>query len=71
MICPQCNRELKPNQNKFGDAIFPRHKMMRLGDYNPTKHYPEAIGAELRGPNYSAAALYDLECPMSGKPVDL
>lgn len=71
MICPTCHRELKTYRNKFDVEIFPRHHMMRLGDYNTTKHQPREIGDELRGPNTAAAALYDLECPMSGRPVDL
>ncbi len=71
MICPACHRELKTKRSKFGDEIFPRHRMMKLGDYNTITHQPREISEELRGENYTAPTLYQLECPMSGKPVDL
>lgn len=69
MKCPQCGRsDLKMRSNRFGDEIFPPHKMAKLSSYNPSRGTPSELGAELRG-NRAAAALWEIQCPMSGQPV--
>lgn len=68
--CPTCGRtDLKMRKSKFDDEIFPPHKMAKLSSYNPIKHTPPEIGEELTRRNPDAAALWEMDCPMSGQPV--
>ena len=72
--CPTCQRKLNLKTNRFGDLIYPRHKMARLGDYTSSTRpkskqpFPRDLREELFAANPLAAASYDLDCPMSGQP---
>lgn len=70
MKCPSCGRtDLKMRRNRFGDEIFPPHKMGRLSSYNPVHGTPAEIHEELKRINPLADPLWKIDCPMSGQPV--
>jgi hypothetical protein len=69
--CPGCGRtDLKVRANKFGDSIWPRHKMATIsGGKQPL---PEKVITEFfwkPGVNPDAYPLWEMDCPESGQPL--
>ena len=69
VTCPQCRRELTPRKNKFGDPIYPRHKMARAWTRSGMPSASVADDLAL-GHNPAALYTYELDCPVSGQPVE-
>lgn len=71
MKCPTCGRELSVKKNRFGDPVWPRHKMARLADLDTRTGNPKHISDELayKASNPDAYALWQIDCPNSGQPV--
>lgn len=73
--CPKCGRTLKVKPNKFGDLIYPRHKSVRLSDYTTSsrprtvKPLTPELHEEIRHPDRGFGT-WELDCPMSGQPVE-
>jgi hypothetical protein len=60
-------------KNKFGDPIFPRHKMARMIAKPGEPHSPsgmtlEAAAEYAPGHDPDREPLWKIECPMSGQP---
>jgi hypothetical protein len=66
--CPQCHRTINTRVNRFGDECFRYHKMATIRDL-------EKLDSELKqdyrvGYDESRYPLWQIDCPMSGMPVE-
>jgi len=63
ITCPQCHRSITPRINRFGDVVYPWHKMATI--YQASDEYRWRPGI-----NPAAAQINEIDCPMSGQVVE-